>query len=1046
MIDRYIAFVLRRRWLVLTLALAVTVAAGVGLGRLELSSDYRDFFAKDNPELIAFQDLEHRYAKNNNIFIAVTAEGGSILTRESLTTVHRLTSEAWRLPHVTRVDSLTNFEHIAGENDDVVIRELVRDPADLDAAELARIETIVRGEPLIQDHLVSRALDVAGVNITVDSAGLTDVEKPRLMGMLTDLLADLEQANPGLDFHVTGSVAVDRAFDIAAERDFGVLIPIMYLVLLIVAFLVMRSIAATLGTFLVFTFATVTALGVIGFLGVKVTAISVAAPTIIMCLAVCHCMHVAMNAMQDMRQTGDIRTGIAQSLRQNFGALFLTSLTTIVGFVTMTMSGEVPPLADLGLTLSIGMTSAYLLSISFFPAFLATFVRRVPLDRGETRLAAGLSRALTAKPVVVAAVFGAFAILCTAFIGKNEINDNYIEYFGKGVPIRRDTEHVAARLTGVHQIYYSVPSGRPGGIFEPSYLTTLDGFVAWLRTRSEVRHVTALTDTLARIHREMHSGDPAYHRIASTREENAQYFLLYEMSQPYGMDVTDRVDREQSATRVAVTLDNVSSREILALDRAAQEWLATHATPAMAATRGSGPTMMFAHIGQRNARSLIVGNIASWGFVFLIFLLAFRSVKLAVIGMIPNTLPAFMAFGIWGLIDGTVGLAISIVTVMTFGIIEDDTVHAMTKYLQARRHGDNVRDALTHSLNRAGTAIVGASVVLGLGFAVLAFSDFRLNAGLGILTAIVIFAALLADLLLLPGLLSLFDRRDPAAARPKERSVTRLVKKAAVVCLTLAAAHRLAIAGDKTGATAASETAGAAATGGRKVALAVDQANAGFHAEIGQVDLEIIDSDGGTVTRKLALRTREGEDAGDKSLITFSAPADVKGTRFLTWNHGDREDDQWLYLPALKRVKRISGANKTGSFMGSEFSYEDVANPEVDEFRYELLDETTFSGKEAWVYARFPRDERSGSPRQVLTVLKELMFPVKIEYYNRRDELAKVALYAGFKKYGRYYRPTVIEMTNVRTQRRSVLRWRSLELGGDVAVTDSELRPDTLAQ
>lgn len=774
-IDRYLDLVLDRRWTVMIAAVVAAGVGGAGLPRLEFSSDYRIFFRKDNPELRANEDLEARYAKSNNIYIGLAATSGTILTRAHLAAIHRLTQEAWKLPHVTRVDSLTNFELIQAQGDEVSIRELVRDPAALSDGDLARLPAVIADEPLLTDSLVSRDRTMAGVNLTVASGGLTEAEKPRLTDAVDALIERVRRDDPGLTLHVTGSVAIDRGMDIAAERDLAVLIPLMYAVLLAVTLLVMRSVAATVATVLVITFGTALGLGVVGFVGLKLTALTVVAPIIIMTLAVCHCMHVVMNALDDMRKGTPRRAAIRGSLRSNFGALFLTTFTTVAGFITMTTC-EVPPLGEMGLIISIGMLAVYLFSISFLPAFLETFLRRVPRARDEQAIVAWLVERILARPRQFMIGYLVVAAACLAFIGRNQFSDNFVEYFDDSVRVRRDTELIAARLAGVHQLYYSVPAQRPGGVFEPEYLRSLDRFAAWLRGQKGVRHVYAVTDTIKRINREMHASDPAWARVPDSEQEGAQYFLLYEMSLPPGMEPTDRVDRERAATRVTVTLDELTSSEIIGLDDAAQAWLTANA-PAWMRTRGSSPTYMFARIGERNARSLVFGNMAAWLLVAGLMWAAFRSMKLALLAMIPNTLPQFMTFGIWGLLDGTIGLAVSIVTVMTFGIVEDDTVHSVSKYVHARRdERRGIRASLAYALERAGTSIIGSSLVLGLGFLVLSFSAFKMNANMGLLTSIVIFLAMLGDLLLLPGLLVTFDSEDAVdpATEPVETGWARL--------------------------------------------------------------------------------------------------------------------------------------------------------------------------------------------------------------------------------------------------------------------------------
>jgi len=225
----------------------------------------------------------------------------------------------------------------------------------------------------------------------------------------------------------------------------------------------------------------------------------------------------------------------------------------------------------------------------------------------------------------------------------------------------------------------------------------------------------------------------------------------------------------------------------------------------------------------------------------------------------------------------------------------------------------------------------------------------------------------------------------------------------------------------------------AAADKGLEIARKVDKANAGFEGEESTMEMLLINAHGDETKRKMRSVILEGADDGDKSRIEFDWPADVKGTRMLTWTHKRGDDDQWLYLPAIKRVKRISARNKSGSFMGSEFSYEDLGSQEVEKFTYKFMaDEKDAQGRPVWKIERVPVDPRSGYSKQVLWIDKGYMNPVRTEYYDRKGELLKTAVFSDYKKFGSVYRAAKIEMKNVQTRKVSVLSWRKRKLGVDV--------------
>ncbi len=215
---------------------------------------------------------------------------------------------------------------------------------------------------------------------------------------------------------------------------------------------------------------------------------------------------------------------------------------------------------------------------------------------------------------------------------------------------------------------------------------------------------------------------------------------------------------------------------------------------------------------------------------------------------------------------------------------------------------------------------------------------------------------------------------------------------------------------------------------GLEIARQVDKANEGFAGEKSEVTMLLINAHGEKAERRMNMQILEGKTDGDKSLSEFQWPADVKGTKMLTWTHKSGDDDQWLYLPSAKRVKRIASNNKSGAFMGSEFAFEDLASQEVEKYTYKFLEEKDLGGRKVWVTERFPVDKRSGYTRIVTYTDQEYMNPLKLEYYDRKNELLKVATFSGYEKTGKLWRFKVIDMDNVQTKKKSVLTWNKRQV------------------
>jgi predicted RND superfamily exporter protein len=334
-----------------------------------------------------------------------------------------------------------------------------------------------------------------------------------------------------------------------------------------------------------------------------------------------------------------------------------------------------------------------------------------------------------------------------------ELNDDMIAYIGEKYQIRRASDFMEQELTGGDTIEFSLSSGDSGGINNPEYLATIDAFAEWYRQQPKVVHVDVFTDIMKRLNQNMHADDPAWYRIPERRDLAAQYLLLYEMSLPYGLDLNNQIDVDKSATRMIVAIEDTTTREQREIEQRGREWLGANA-PDYMVTHGSGLTMMWAYLSQRNINSMLAASFGALVLISFILIFALRSLKHGLISLAPNLAPAIMAFGLWGLLVGQVGLGLSVIVSMTLGIVVDDTVHFLSKYLHARRElGMHAAAAVRHSFNTVGTAMWVTTVALVAGFLVLVFSGFKMNTEMGLVSAITISLALAMDFLFLPTLL-----------------------------------------------------------------------------------------------------------------------------------------------------------------------------------------------------------------------------------------------------------------------------------------------------
>ncbi len=762
MLDSYAASVVERRWLVLILATVVMLGASGGVPGIGVTNDHRVLFDEHDPELLTLEALDATYTESNNALIAIAPASGTVFTPEMLGLVEELTEAAWQVPYATRVDSLTNYSHSEADGDDLIVAPLVQGADLLDEAGLRRIEDIATDSVEIAGRLVSRDGRVAAVNVNFALPEETDAAvleiTDHLRALLDERRADLaEREGVDAEFYLTGEVLMNRAFADATRDDLEQLTPVVFLVIVVVTVLLLRSLIAAVAVVVLLMFSINTTMGLAGWAGAVFNPVNAGVPIIVLTIAVADSIHIVTTTLAGLRQGLARNEAIVESLRVNAHPVFLTSVTTAIAFLTLNAS-ESPPFHVLGNLVAFGVMAAFAYSMTVLPAVLSLLPLRAPKTPRGGAFFDNLADFVTRRRYVLLWAVGLGVAVLATGTWRIEFTDNWTRYFDDRYEFRRDTDFVIDHLTGLESWEYSMDSGQEHGITDPKYLRQVDAFAEWLRQQPEVAYVQAFPDVMRRLNRNMHGDDPAYDRLPDDAELASQYLLLYELSLPFGRDLNDRIDVAKSATRVtAAAGGGLTSAQQREFDERAQAWLRENA-PELA-TAATGFTMTFAHLSERNLESMLRATIIAMGGISLVLIFVLRSLRVGVLSLVPNYLPAAMTFGLWGYVVGQVGLAGSVMTAVAFGIIVDDTTHFLTKYQRARRTGADAAEAVRSAFHATGRALWTTTAVLAAGFLVFASSGFEVSFALGTMVAITVVFALLADFLLLPPLLMVLDRR-----------------------------------------------------------------------------------------------------------------------------------------------------------------------------------------------------------------------------------------------------------------------------------------------
>ncbi|MDG9667250.1 efflux RND transporter permease subunit [Hahella sp. CR1] len=757
---------------VIAFLLLMPVLLSPGLQYIKFNDDYRVYFSKDNVDLVAWENLLDTYSRTDPLIVTVEAtQGADLFSPEVMEAVQRLTEELWQVDFVTRVDSITNFQHIEADAEEILVEDLVVPEKLHNPGYLSSRRTIAESEPRIKDRMLSSDGKVTAIYLQLM---IPDKENAiaEAAAKVRSIRDGYEQRYANLDIRLGGIVMLNAAFDEYARADMATLFPLMFLIFMVIMALLFRSWKVTLCIVFSTILTVFSAFGVTGFLGIEFSPHSSIAPHVILTISVAVGIHVALSYLFGRARYPGRDDAVKHTLQQNIYPVTLTSLTTGIGFLSMLYS-DVPPFQHLGVMCALGVLFAYINSMILIPASM--MLMNIQRDQSATSVISQLCKALgeflVRRKALVAVVF--LGLMSAPLYGLRyfTIDDHPVKMFEKGTEFRDDADFIDQRLAGTTTIHFSLDTGVEQGISDPVFLQDAEAFKQHLLDDPMINHVASLTDTLKRVNKSLHNGDQAFYKTADSQEANAQALLFYEANLPFGQEINNEINIAKSSTRMIATISSSSSSEIINLVDRTHQWLQDNVHSFK--SRGVSVLVMFSYMIERLADNMIINAALATVLIGLVLTLTLGSVRLGLISMAPNLAPILVAFGVWSLCGGSLDFAAVLIFAMTLGVVVDDTVHFISKYLRLTRdQGMTPNEAVVETFRSIGPALLISTVVLSVGFLAFSLSHFHMNVTLGIMSSLTFLIALIFDFIMLPLLLLAFGPKPKPAAETLKNTVT----------------------------------------------------------------------------------------------------------------------------------------------------------------------------------------------------------------------------------------------------------------------------------
>lgn len=724
-----------------TVVLLVIIAGlGTGLGGLRLNSNYSAYFDPHDALLQTYQSISKAFAREDSVVVVLDFVDADAFSQPVITWLDGLVQTLKALPQVTAVRSVLDLA--AANPDDRAAEEELNQLLGLEPgnATVTLEQARIADDPRAQGLLVSR--DGRALLLELNYANSTDSRAAAVVDRMAQLRQTIHAATsraPGtLKVHYTGTLALNAAYIEVIRHDLKAFLPALLILMGVIMSGIFRSAGATLIMFVVAALAVVAAFGFAGWLGLELAAIDAFAPIIIMSLTLAGSVHLTAAYATGLNAPQPARDAMQSSIEKNLLPLSLTSGTTAAGFLALCVSPS-PPVRAMGIIVASGVVMAWALNLSLLPRLLVAVVSRLHSPTFGLKAISKMSRQQRRS---IRALFVVLFVVAVVLASGNQINDNVFSYFPSGHTFRSDTDVVQTRFSGINQLVYAFDGGEPYGVFDAAMLHGLRHFSDWLRRQPEVSNVLNIT-SLPQVQRLM--------REPQFEQSLRRYRKLAEAHTTAALGITQLVDAHFERTAVSVYLHNLDARAIIAFNQRAERWLRQNAD-AWSGAGGAGISLIFAHLGQRNALSMVLAFAAALVVISLICGFMLGGTRGAVAGLAVNAFPILAAYAIWSLTDGYISMGGAVVLGMILGIVVDDTLYLLAAWRRALAAG--LPAPGEYAVTTVGPALIITSLTLCAGLATGLLSEFAPITAMSTLSVAVIAIALLTDLLVLPALLN----------------------------------------------------------------------------------------------------------------------------------------------------------------------------------------------------------------------------------------------------------------------------------------------------
>lgn len=1040
MFAKYIEIVVRWRFLVILTTVLATVFMVSQMRHLKVIVDPNQMLPQKHPYVIGTNFAEKVFGSNYVLVVAVSPRQGDIYQPAVLERVRAISEGMKTLPNV-KPETLMSIaakraKGISGGEDGLEVKPMMHGAA-IDAEGIAKLKTAIERNPLYSGVVVSEARDMAAISIAVEKG-------PKGFTPTLEAVYKLTAAQAGDDVRV--SVSGTPMFVYYVEKYTARMAILFPIALLIVGLLHLEAFRTWQGFFLPLVTAFLSVLWGLGMMGiakVPIDAFNASTPILILAVTAGHAVQLLKRYYEEFDLA--IKRGLAPALANReavvrsmskVGPVMLAAgFVAVIGFLSL-MSFEIVTIRNFGIFTGLGILSGLIIEMTFIPAVRSWL--KAPKVRSTKQRFDVLTPVIklvkrAAARRAVAKVWLAFAVVIgvSAFgVTRLNVENSNKSFFSESLPFQQDDRLINERMAGTNTLYVIFEGNENDVIKDPKVLHLIEDTQRFLETQPGIGKTISVVDLIKRMNQAMHADAPDELAIPESRDLVSQFLLLYSMSgEPADFDRYVDYNYKNANITAFVKYDN--SGEIQKVIANTKAYLAEHGDPRVKIHFGGSVPQSTAL-----SESLVDGklqNVLQIGLViFAVSALVFRSLLGALLVVTPLAITALVNFGVMGLTGIPLNTPNAITAPMAIGIGADYAIYLLYRIREELQHHATLEAAIDSALESAGRAILYVGTAIAGGYSVLMLSKgFNIHIWSGILIVMSMVVSVVTTLLLLPSLIQVLQ---PGFLRRRAAGRLGMAIPASKAGTALALAASVGLAASVLPQEALASSMQRDDVRAKEIMEKNFVANR-FDDSTSNATFQLINKNGDRRVRETFGATKMQGNAVDTKRVTrFLSPSDIKNTVTLLVEKAGGDDDMWIYLPALKKIRRLSSSNKNESFVGTDLSYGDVIGHKVGDWTHKVVKNETVDGKQCTVIESLPKDakvaEQSGYSRRLSWIDNQSFLALKTEFYDGAKQLLKVSTLSNIVNVDngkQRWQPMHMEVQNMQTGHRTVIDWKEFK-------------------